>query len=144
MSILLGSGALVALGLRLSETRLYYFSSFTLGWTLLLLGLMKSKYGKPLKCLLLVLYSNLAFWGSVILWRFRPTFLSTQVNESIDPFALPLCLWLITFLILSIYEVLIFGIHLKLCRALCSAGLIGVFLQLLVSVRFIYHLVEGV
>lgn len=139
-----GIALLAATGLLAVENRFYCFGLSLLGWTLIVAGLRQAKLGQPTTALALVITSNLAFWGAVLLWRLRPRLINIPITEGIDPFALALGLWFLFFMGASVYELVIFCMNLKNSMRLSIIGIVGVLLQTVTALKYVYELIQGV
>lgn len=139
-----GIALLAGTGLLAVENRFYCFGLTLIGWILIVAGLRQAKLGQPTTAFALVVISNAAFWGSVLLWRLRPRLIKIPITEGIDPFALALGLWFIFFVGASVYELVIFCVNLKNSKRLSIIGIVGVLLQTVTALRFIYELIQGV
>lgn len=101
---------------------------------------------RPLTAIAMVLATNLAFWTSFGLWRIRPTLTGPTAGIGIDPFALPVAVWFFVLLGCVIYEsaILIRGLGDGAQRQASAMGLAGVALQIPITIRVIYGMVQGV
>lgn len=101
---------------------------------------------RPLTALATVVVTNLAFWMSFGLWRMRPQLIGPTAGTGLDPFSLVVSVWLVVFVGCVIYEsiVLIRGLGDGAQRQVSAMGLVGVVLQIPVTIRVIYGMVQGI
>jgi len=70
--------------------------------------------------------------------------INIPITEGIDPFALALGLWFLFFMGASVYELVIFCMNLKNSMRLSIIGIVGVLLQTVTALKYVYELIQGV
>ncbi len=147
LSLYLVGTLLMALpGVLTTGMRLYSIGLFAAGFFALVGATLKSGVSEPRAALLLVLFSNASFWLSYLLWLTRPKTVGPIPTVGIDPFAGPVSLWFLVFLVFSIYELLVFVISVSTNRARGQSilGLVATVTQAVLTMQVIYGLVKGV
>ena len=146
--VLYSFGALVSASAALLniENRAYSFGLIGAGMACIVATSWISGAFRPLTALAIVVVTNLAFWMSFGLWRMRPQLIGPTAETGIDPFGLVVSVWLVVFAGCVIYEctVLIRGLGDGAQRQVSAMGLTGVVLQIPITIRVIYGMVQGV
>lgn len=142
----LGAMVSASAGLLTVESRLYGFGLIGVGLAFLVAASWVSGGSRPLTAIAMVLATNLAFWMSFGLWRIRPKLIGPTTGIGIDPFGLAVTVWLFVFVGCVIYEsiVLIRGLGDGAQRQVSAIGLAGVVLQIPITIRMIYAMIQGV
>ena len=142
------AGALVAAlpALVSVESRLYSFGLLGVGWLMIMVGLWRHGPSRPSTAVTLLLVTNIAFWVSFGLWRLRPQLIGPLEQPGLDPFSLAVSVWLLAFLASACYEafILIRGLSQTAERQISYVGLAGVALQVPLTIRVIYSMIQGV
>jgi hypothetical protein len=144
---LIGALLMAIPGLFRTSMRFWFVAYMAVGCLLLVTAAVRHEFTKPKTALLLLIMSNLSFWLSFALWRMRDTLVGPMPRYSgIDPFVGPLVIWLAVLLVLATYETVVFaiGVIANRNRTLAAIGLVAVVVQVLVSVRSIYLMIQGV
>lgn len=118
--------------------------TYLVGWSLLLKSLYRNGMKESSAALMLIVGTNAAFWASFLGWMLlRDTRVSHP--EGIDPYAFVLSLWLLAFVLVSIYEmyVLLRGL-VKKVKVYPCVGLLCLVAQVCCSVGYIWQMVSGV
>lgn len=133
-------------GLFTTGMRFFFMAFVAAGYLLLITATVKYDFTKPKTALLLLIVSNLSFWLSYGLWLMRSRIVGQPPKEGIDPFAGPVSLWLVIFLTFVLYEAAIFlmGITVNRERSVAAVGLAAIVVQILVTMRTIYVMIQGV
>ena len=120
--------------------------SLLLGGSALVAAAMKNGYGRPESAILLLLTSNLAFWLSFGLWHLRLSATGPSPSDGVETFAGTLAVWCLLLAIFSLYELVVClrGVWGSAGRSMALAGIAGLVMQTLTSVRVAYNLVQGV
>ena len=128
------------------ENRVLSFGLLGVGLACIATASWISGVSRPLTAIAMVFVTNLAFWMSFGLWRIRPTLIGPTTGIGIDPFGLAVSVWLFVFLGCVIYEsmVLIRGLGDGAQRQVSAMGLAGVVLQIPITIRVIYGMVQGI
>jgi hypothetical protein len=94
----------------------------------------------------LLIASNVSFWLSYGLWLIRLKFAGPSPKSGIEAFAGPVALWLILLLTFLLYEAVVFlrGLATNQERTTAAFGLVASVAQVLVTLRTVYGLVQGV
>ena len=102
-------------------------------------GLLRPETG-----LLLLIGSNAAFWLSFLLWQVLRG--NRVLSEGIDPYAGLVAFWLILLSSFVLYEAVVFlkGLMNEADRRLGGIGLVLLLVQIPVTIRHMYRMVEGV
>ena len=141
-------GALVSAlaGLLNTENRVLSFGLLGAGLACMVAASWISGAFRPLTALATVVVTNLAFWMSFALWRMRPLLIGSTAGTGLDPFSLVVSAWLVVFVGCVIYEsiVLIRGLGDGAQRQISAIGLAGVVLQIPITIRLIYGMIQGV
>ncbi len=116
------------------------------GSAILIVATVKSGGSKPGTALTLLIASNVSFWLSYALWLIRLKFAGPSPESGIETFAGPVALWLILLLAFLLYEAVIFlrGLAATQERTTAAIGLIVAIAQVLVTIRVVYRMVQGV
>ena len=116
------------------------------GIGILIVATVKNGSSRPRTALTLLIASNASFWLSYGLWLIRSKFLGPSPEAGIDPFAGSVAFWLILLLMSLLYEAVVFlrGLAINQERTTAVVGLLASAVQVLVTLRTIYGLVEGV
>jgi len=143
--LLYGAGVVFATlpGLVTIESRALSFGPLGLGILFFGAASWLSGVSRPVTALTLMLVTNVSFWLSYGLWRaVRPQI----VQVGIDPFSAAISLWLLVFLGCALYEcvVLVWGLSDRQQRQLSMIGLAGTAIQVPVTIRLIYGMIQGV
>lgn len=146
--ILYGIGALLMAlpGLFTTGRRSVYLLCMISG-LLLIAAAGKRGFAQPKTALVLLVVSNISFWLSVVLWLSRDKLFGMPTRESgVDPFVGPLLLWLAVLILFVIYESVVFatGIIVNRSRTVAVIGLAAVAVQVLLTGRSIYLMIQGV
>lgn len=141
-------GALVSAsaGLLNIENRVCEFGLILVGLALIGVASWVTGADRPVTAAALVVVTNLAFWMAFGLWRMRPQLIGPTGSTGIDPFSLVVSVWLIVFIGCMVYEsiVLIRGLGDRPQRQISVIGLLGVVLQVPITIRFIYVMIQGI
>ena len=126
-------------GILVDNVGVLYLVLFSVGFACLMITL-RFRSGTD-GAMELLLTTNICFWCSVGLWRFAP--FSLDFGEPLlvdDTFEMVLAIWFAAFIFASFYELVEFlwAIFTKSSRRLAVIGLIGVAVQLLATMRFIF------
>jgi hypothetical protein len=130
-----------------TSTRLLSLACIGVGYSLLIIATVRCGFTKPKTALLLLIISNLSFWFSVGLWLVRDRYVgSPPPYTGIDPFVGPLLLWMVVLVTSVIYEVVVFlrGVVANRDRSVAAVGLVAVVVQMALTVRSIYLMIQGV
>ena len=146
--VLYALGALVSASAALLnvENRGFGFGLIGVGLAFMVAASWINGAFRPVTALAIVVVTNLAFWMSFGLWRMRPQLVGATAGTGIDPFSLVVSVWLIVFVGCAIYEgaVLIRGLGDGAQRQVSAMGLAGFVLQIPITIRVIYGMVQGV
>lgn len=128
------------------ENRAYGFGLIGAGLAFMIAASWMNGAFRPVTGLAIVIVTNLAFWMSYGLWRMRPQLIGQPSGTGIDSFSLAVSAWLLVFLGCAVYEciVLLRGIGDGAHRQVSAMGLAGVVLQIPLTLRFIYGMIQGV
>ena len=120
-------------------------TSLLIGVLLIVVAVLRGGFSQPRRALLLIGYCNLAFWLSYGSWMFRLKVAGPSPAVGIDTFAGVLAEWFVLLVVCSAYEsaVFIWGIFSNKQRPIALLGFAVLIIQILTSVRFSYHLVQG-
>lgn len=120
--------------------------SLLLGASALVGAAMINGYGRPESAVLLLLTSNLSFWLSFGLWHLRLRAAGPSPSDGIETFAGTLAVWCLLLAAFSLYEsvVCLRGFMGGNGRSIAVAGIAGLVVQTLTSLRIAYNLVQGV
>ena len=101
---------------------------------------------KPVTAMVLLIATNVSFWASYGLWFLRLKYTGPSPERGIDAFAGTVALWLILLLIFLMYEAVVFvrGLAKDQERMTAAIGLVASAVQVLVTIRTAYGLVQGV
>jgi len=144
---LLGMFVLALLGLINVSNRFYYFSILAIGWLSIIFAIRQSGLKQPITAIALLLTTNLAFWCSYGLWKLRPQIIGPVQSGGIDPFSIAVSFWLIMLIVCILYECVVFIrsiTDMQGQRCLSVFGLVGVVLQVLITLKTIYLLICGI
>jgi len=144
--LILGAFLLAISGIVTTNNRFYYFTTFGFGWVIVIYTLRKGGLMQPRTAITLLFVSNLAFWCSYGLWKLHAQIRGSIQMEGIDPFGIAVSIWLIVFVIIVLYEVIVFsrGLFDRFQRRLSTIGLICFALQFPITVRIIYTMLRGI
>jgi hypothetical protein len=134
-------------GLFRTSIRFWFVACMAVGCLSLVTAAFRQEFTRPKTALLLLIVSNLSFWLSFALWRMRDTLVGPMPRYSgIDPFVGPLVIWLAVLVLMATYQTVVFavGVIANRNRTVAAIGLAAVVVQVLVSVRHIYLMIQGV
>ena len=116
------------------------------GYVTLIVATVKNGGLRPRTALTLLIASNVSFWLSYGLWLIRLKFAGPSPESGIEAFAGPVALWLILFLTFLLYEAVVFlkGLATNQERTTAVIGLVAAIAQVLVTIRVVYRMVQGV
>jgi hypothetical protein len=123
------------------------FVAFLLaGFVILVVATVKNGGSKPGTALTLLIASNVSFWLSYALWLLRLKFWGPSPKLGIETFAGPVALWLILLLAFFLYEGVVFlrGLAANHERITAAIGLVAAIAQVLITIRVVYRMVQGV
>jgi hypothetical protein len=133
-------------GLFTVEMKWAFAAFLVAGSVILIVATLKSGGSKPGTALTLLAASNISFWLSYGLWLIRLKFAGPSPKSGIETFAGPVALWLILLLAFLLYEAVIFlrGLVTNQERTTAAIGLIAAIAQVLITIRVVYRMVQGV
>jgi hypothetical protein len=116
------------------------------GFIVFITAVIRSGGLQPQSALWLLGASNLSFWGCLGMWQMRLHFAAPSKEGGVDVFAGTLSVWLVALLLLGLYELGVFswGAISNRQRSVALIGLAAVLLQVLISIRAAYQILEGV
>lgn len=114
------------------------------GWGFVIIPLFRGGMFKPNKMCVLLLSSNVGFWGAFILAQIRGSGSLNPMQSGIQLSDIAGGLWLLTFALLSIVEGVVFvrGI-ISASRRICVLGLFLVVVQVVTSMNIILEWIES-
>lgn len=133
-------------GLFTAGMRWTFVAFFVAGSGVLTVAIFKSGSSRPQTALALLIATNASFWLSYALWLMRMEVTGPSPSSGIESFAGPVALWLILFTVFLLYEAVIFikGIVANQERRAAAIGLVAIVAQVLVTIRIVYSMVQGV
>jgi len=133
-------------GLFTAGMRWAFVASLVAGYATLIVATVKSGGSRPGTALMLLAASNVSFWFSYGLWLIRLKFAGPSPKSGIEVFAGPVAFWLILLLTFLAYESVVFlrGVVANRERTVAAMGLVAAVVQVLVTLRFVYRMVQGV
>jgi hypothetical protein len=143
---LLGAVLMCVPGLFTVGMRWAFVAFLVAGCVILIVATVKNGGSRPRTALTLLVASNVSFWLSYALWLLRLKFWGPSPKLGIETFAGPVALWLLFFLGFLLYEAVIFlrGLAANQERTTAAIGLVAAIAQVLVTIRIIYRMVQGV
>ena len=143
---IIGAALMCVPGLFTAEMRWAFVAFLVAGSVILIVATVKSGSSRPGIALTLLIASNASFWLSYGLWLIRLKFAGPSPKSGIEAFAGPVALWLIVLLTFLLYEAVVFlwGIVANRERAMAAIGLVAAIAQVLVTIRVVYRMVQGV
>jgi hypothetical protein len=116
------------------------------GYVTLVVGTVKNGGSRPRTALTLLIASNVSFWVSLGLAVIRMKVFGPSLLGGVDAFAGPAALWLYVLPTFILYEAIVFlsGIVANRDRAMAAIGLLAAIAQVLVTMRVVYRMVQGV
>jgi hypothetical protein len=143
---LLGAVLMCVPGLFTAGMRWAFVAFLVAGCVILVVATAKNGGSRPVTALTLLIATNVSFWLSYVLWLVRLKFWGPSPKLGIETFAGPVALWLILFLAFLLYEGVVFlrGLAANRERAAAAIGLVAAIAQVLVTMRVVYRMVQGV
>jgi len=143
---LLGSLLMCVPGLFTAGMKWAFVVFIVAGGAILTVATIQNGGSKPGTALTLLIASNVSFWLSFALWLIRLKVAGPSPKSGIEAFAGPVALWLIFFLAFLLYEAVIFvrGLAANQERTTAAIGLVAAMAQVLVTMRVVYGMVQGV
>jgi len=116
-----------------------------LGVLFLVIAAVRAGGANPRPTLYLLLASNAAYYLCYGLWHLRLKIAGPSLGDGVDPFAQVLTEWMLVFMVLSVYEVVVFlwGAIWNRQQIYALLGLIALFLQWVISIVFAINLAAG-
>jgi hypothetical protein len=129
-----------------APTRWASLAFLAAGYVILIVATVKNGASRPGTALMLLIASNVSFWLSFGLCLIRLKFVGPSPESGIDPFAGPVALWLYLLPTFILYEAVVFlrGLAVNQERKVAAVGLVACVVQVLLTLRTIYDLVQGV
>jgi hypothetical protein len=142
----LGALLMCVPGLFTAGMKWAFVAFLAVGYVTLIVATVKNGGLRPGTALTLLIASNVSFWLSYGLWLIRLKFAGPSPKSGIEAFAGPVALWLIVLLTFLLYEAVVFlrGIVADRDRAMAAIGLVAAIAQVLVTIRVVYRMVQGV
>lgn len=142
----LGALLMCVPGLFTAGMKWAFVAFLAVGYVTLIVATVKNGGLSPRTALMLLIASNVSFWLSYGLWLIRLKFAGPSPKSGIEAFAGPVALWLILLLTFLLYETVVFvrGIATNQERTTAAFGLVASVAQVLVTLRTVYGLVQGV
>jgi len=134
-------------GLWVREARASWLIPLGVGLTLLIIAGAKAGWSRPRTVTLVLVTLNSSFWLSFLLWRLRTRFFGFDEGPGLDPFLGPVAGWALLLLSSIAYYVLVFlraWVGRSEERGFLLVGIAGLVLQVLVTMRFIWEIIQGV
>lgn len=142
----LGALLMCVPGLFTAGMKWAFVAFLVVGYVTLIVATVKNGGLRPGTALTLLIASNVSFWLSYGLWLIRLKFAGPSPKSGIEAFAGPVALWLILLLTFLLYEAVVFlrGLATNQERTTAAIGLVASAGQVLVTLRTVYGLVQGV
>jgi hypothetical protein len=133
-------------GLFTAGMRWAFVAFLAVGYATLIVATVKSGGSRPGTALMLLAASNASFWLSYGLWLIRLKYAGPSPKSGIEVFAGAVALWLILLLTFLAYESVVFlrGFVANRERTVAAMGLVAAVVQVFVTLRFVYRMVQGV
>jgi hypothetical protein len=133
-------------GLFTAGMRWAFVAFLAVGYATLIVATVKSGGSRPGTALTLLIASNVSFWFSLGLAVIRIKVVGPSLLGGVDAFAGPAALWLYLLPTIILYEAIVFlrGVVANRERTVAAIGLIAAVVQVLVTLRFVYRMVQGV
>ena len=142
----LGALLMSAPGLFTASMKWAFVAFLAVGCVILIVATVKNGGSRPEIALTLLIASNTSFWLGYGLWLIRLKLAGPSPKSGIETFAGPVALWLIILLAFSLYEAVVFlrGLAVNQERTTAAMGLLAGVVQVLVTMRVVYRMVQGV
>lgn len=117
-----------------------------IGYVTFIVATIRNGASKPRTALTLLVASNVSFWLSFGLCLIRMKFVGPSVLGGVDAFAGPAALWVFLLPTFILYEAVVFlrGLAANKERKTAAIGLVACAVQVLITFRTAYGLVQGV
>ena len=116
------------------------------GYLTLIVATVTNGSSLPGTALKLLVASNISFWLGYGFWLIRLRVVGPSPRAGTEAFAGPVAVWLVLLITFIIYELIIFirGFSANRERKTAAIGLVASVVQVLVTLRTAYGLVQGV
>lgn len=143
---ILGAVLMSLPGLFTAEMEWAFLAFLAVGYGIMIIATVQSGGGRPSTALTLLVASNLSFWLSYGLWLLRLQFIGPSPESGIDAFAGPVSVWLYLLPTFLLYEGVVFvrGFAMNQERRTAAVGLAASVVQVLITLRVAYTLVQGI